>query len=213
MRAIGTFQPLPIEDDESIVAIELPEQPLGPNDLRVAVRAIAVNPIDTKLRINKSTARTVPLILGWDAAGVVIEAGEQCTRFRIGDEVYYSGAVNRLGAASEWHVVDERLVGHKPTTLSFAEAASLPLTSLTAWESLFERLLISRLVSVNSPETKLLIIGAAGGVGSMAIQLAKLCGIQVIATASRPESAAWCKEMGADTIISHALPLRPQLEA
>jgi NADPH:quinone reductase len=191
------------KDIDSLVDIELPKPaPVG-HDLLVKVAAVSVNPVDTKQRKQGSPA---PRVLGWDAAGTVAAVGPQVSLFRKGDEVYYAGDVTRAGCNSEFHLVDERIVGHKPRTLDFAQAAALPLTSITAWEAFFDRL------KVRSKRT-LLVIGGAGGVGSIGIQLARRAELKVIATASRPESAAWTKELGADHVIDHRKPMRPQLEA
>lgn len=176
------------------------------HDLLVRVKAISVNPIDTKVRA-RNPEPAEPLILGWDASGIVEEVGESCTLFQPGDEVYYAGDVTRSGSNQEYQLVDERIVGRKPRSLSFPEAAAMPLTTVTAWESLFERLEIA-----HSNQAHLLIIGGAGGVGSIAIQLAKWAGLTVIATASRAESREWCLQLGADEVIDHRQPLKEQLE-
>ena len=172
----------------------------------VRVRAISVNPVDTKVR----RGGDIPggcRVLGWDVAGVV---GPEATLFKPGDEVYYAGSITRPGANSELHAVDERIVGRKPKTLSMPEAAALPLTAITAWEALFDRLQIDRLGGAHAGRA-LLIIGGAGGVGSLAIQFAKLAGLRVIATASRPESEKWVRSLGADFVVNHTRPLPPQL--
>ena len=153
-----------------------------------------------------------PRILGWDAAGIVEEAGEQTSLFRTGDDVFYAGSITRPGCNSEYHLVDERIVGRKPEKLSYAQAAALPLTSITAWESLFDRCGIEASQTEKNRASLVLMIGGAGGVGSIAIQLAKkVAGLKVIATASRPDTEAWCKQMGADFIINHKLPLQEEL--
>lgn len=176
------------------------------HDLLVRVKAISVNPIDTKVRARNPQPEE-PLVLGWDASGIVEAVGESCTLFQPGDEVYYAGDVTRSGSNQTYQLIDERIVGRKPSSLSFAEAAAMPLTTVTAWESLFERLGIS-----HGSQANLLIIGGAGGVGSIAIQLAKWAGLTVIATASRAESKEWCLELGADVVIDHRQPLKEQLE-
>jgi zinc-binding alcohol dehydrogenase family protein len=190
-------------DIDSLVDIELPKPSPTGRDLLVKVEAVSVNPVDTKQRKAPSAA---PRVLGWDAAGTVAEVGPEVSLFKKGDEVYYAGDVTRPGCDSEFHLVDERIVGRKPRTLDFAQAAALPLTSITAWEAYHDRLKVRRGAS-------LLIIGGAGGVGSIGIQLAKLAELKVIATASRPETIAWCKALGADHAIDHRKPMRPQLEA
>lgn len=162
--------------------------------------------------LRKDRVEEAPKISGWDVAGIVEEVGPDCSLFRTGDEVLYAGSIARQGGNSEYHLVDERIVGRKPSSLTFAEAAALPLTSITAWEALFDRMLISHDPSVNQGK-RLLIIGAAGGVGSIAIQLAKQAGLTVIATASRSETIDWVTSMGADYTINHHEPLLPQLES
>jgi NADPH2:quinone reductase len=175
----------------------------------VKVMSISVNPIDIKMRKNRVTVN-VPQILGWDVAGIVEEAGEACELFKQGDEVYYAGELNRQGCNSEYHLVDERIVGKKPTSLDFPQAAAFPLTSITAYESLFDRLKVAR-SSVANKGKAILIIGAAGGVGSVAVQIAKNVGLTVIGTASRMESALWVKSCGADYTINHYEAFKPQL--
>lgn len=212
MKAIGLTRYLPIENPESLVEVVVEKPRATGRDILVKVIAISVNPVDTKVRAPKDRVEEVPKILGWDVAGIVEEAGPDCSLFRPGDEVFYAGSIARQGGNSEFHLVDERIVGRKPTSLNFAEAAALPLTSITAWEALFTRMSISQDSGANE-EKSLLIIGAAGGVGSIAIQLAKQAGLIVIGTASRPESVDWVKSMGADYTINHHDPLLPQLEA
>lgn len=211
MKAVALTRYLPIDDDRSLFDTELAmPQPAG-HDLLVAVKAIAVNPVDTKVRAPKDKVEVAPRVLGYDAAGVVEAVGDQVSLFKPGDEVFYAGDITRPGANSEFHLVDERLVGSKPKSLGFAEAAALPLTSITAYEVLFDRIGIS--ASGQDRGASLLIIGGAGGVGSMAIQLAKIAGQTVIATASRPESIFWVRRLGADHVINHHEALRPQIEA
>jgi NADPH:quinone reductase len=210
VKAIGLYKYLPIEDTQSLVDVDLEIPKPGEHDLIVEVKAVGVNPADTKVRRSGTQTETTPRILGWDVAGVVKEVGSEASLFKPGDEVYYSGEWNRPGAYSEFHLVDQRLVGPKPKSLSFAEAAALPLTTITAWEGLFERLLISQEPAKNKGKT-ILIINAAGGVGSMATQLAHWAGLTVIGTASRPESTEWVKKMGATHIIDHRQPLEPQI--
>lgn len=212
MKAVGLTRYLPIENPESLVDVVVEKPRATGRDILVKVMAISVNPVDTKVRAPKDRVEEVPKILGWDVAGIVEEAGPNCSLFRPGDEVFYAGSIARQGGNSEYHLVDERIVGRKPASLNFAEAAALPLTSITAWEALFTRMSISQDPVANEKKS-LLIIGAAGGVGSIAIQLAKQAGLIVIGTASRPETVDWVKSMGADYTINHHDPLLPQLEA
>ncbi|MBD2720136.1 zinc-binding alcohol dehydrogenase family protein [Synechococcus sp. FACHB-909] len=195
----------------ALVDTELPEPVPGPHDLLVRIEAVAVNPIDTKLRAAVGEGDP-PRQLGWDAAGVVAATGEGVGRFRVGDAVMFAGDAGRAGCNAEAVLVDERLVGHRPSRLSWAEAASVPLTGLTAWEALFERLDLDPAGGTGRGRS-LLILGGAGGVGSIAIQLARRAGAVVIASASRPESAAWVRELGADHVVDHQRPLAPQLAA
>ena len=212
MKAIGLTQYLPVEDEKSLQDIELPEPEASGHDLLVKVKAVSVNPVDTKIRAPKDQVEDTPRILGWDAAGEVVAVGQQVENFTAGDLVYYAGDVTRAGSNCEFQLVDERIVGRKPASLSFAEAAALPLTSITAWEALFDRLQIS--VQGDDAGKSILIIGGAGGVGSIAIQLAKqLAKLNVIATASRPESQQWCLDRGADSVINHHQPLDEALAA
>lgn len=210
MKAVGLFKHLPISDPESLVDLELPiPQPSG-RDLLVRVDAVSVNPVDTKIRAAKGTIESSPRILGWDAAGVVERVGPGVTLFQKGDAVYYAGDLSRPGSNSQYQLVDERIVAHKPVSLDVAQAAAVPLVAITAYESLFERLGIDR--SGAEHGRTILIIGGAGGVGSMGIQLAKLAGLTVLATASRSESAAWAKSLGAVHVLDHTKPMRPQIE-
>jgi zinc-binding alcohol dehydrogenase family protein len=209
MKAIGYTQPGAIDRDEALLDIELPDPVPGARDLLVEVRAISVNPVDTKVR--KGTAPTAgeTKVLGWDAAGVVRTVGSKVTLFKPGDEVYYAGSIARAGANSERHVVDERVVGHKPASLDFASAAALPLTAITAWELLFDRLGVSR---DGGEGRTLLVVGAAGGVGSILVQLARrLTRLRVVGTASRAETIAWVKQLGANDVIDHARPIAEEL--
>ena len=211
MKAIGYRQSLPIADQHSLLDIELPDPTPGPRDLLVEVRAISVNPVDTKIRKRVQPEAGEHQVLGWDAAGVVRAVGSDVTLFKAGDEVFYAGALDRPGANSELHLVDERIVGRKPTTLGFAAAAALPLTSITAWELLFERLQISE--GTEDLDQRLLVVGAAGGVGSILVQLARqLTGLKVIGTASRSETQAWVGELGAHHVIDHSQPLAEELQ-
>lgn len=210
MKAVGLYRYLPIDHPESLLDLEIPEPEPRGDDLLVRVEAVAVNPVDTKIRAPKETVRETPHILGWDAAGVVESVGPEVKRFEPGDRVYYSGNLHRPGCNAEFHLVEESIVGHAPKSLSFAEAAALPLTGLTAWESLFDRLLLDP--GGKHTGTSILILNGAGGVGSAAIQWAKIAGLTVIATASRPETIQWCKQLGADHVLNHRNPLRPQME-
>lgn len=203
MKAIALTRYFPIENPDSLVDIELviPE-PLS-HDLLVKIHAIAVNPVDTKVRKPKDKVEPTPKVLGWDAAGEVIAVGDAVTLFKVGDLVYYAGDVTRSGCNAEYQLMDERIVGHKPQSLNFEAAAALPLTAVTAWEALFDRLGIAQDANKNKDKS-ILIIGAAGGVGSIAIQLAKkVAGLNVIATASRPETTAWVHDLGADIVLNH----------
>ncbi|OJA49578.1 NADPH:quinone reductase [Burkholderia ubonensis] len=210
MKAVGLTRYLPIDDPQALLDVELPQPVPGPRDLLVKVEAISVNPVDTKVRAPKPQVEAAPRVLGWDAAGTVVAVGADVTLFRPGDEVFYAGSITRPGANSEYHAVDERIAALKPRTLDFAAAAALPLTALTAWEALFDRLRVS---SQGADAGKsVLIIGGAGGVGSIAIQLAKTLGkLHVIATASRPESAQWVRALGADQAVDHFGDLPAQL--
>lgn len=210
MRAIALTRYLPISHPESLLDVELEPPTPGPRDLLVRVEAIAVNPVDTKVRSPKEKVEAKPRVLGWDAAGVVEAVGAEVTLFQPGDAVYYAGDITRPGCNQELHLVDERIAAKKPATLDFAQAAALPLTAITAYETLFDRLGFSH--DGRSAGASILIIGGAGGVGSIAIQLAKLAGLQVIATASRPESRAWATELGADQVIDHTAGLRAELD-
>ena len=246
MKAVGLYKHLPIEDLQSLVDLNIqePNHPTG-HDLLVVIKAISVNPLDTKVRrgtIPPPENENMPRILGWDAAGEVIAVGSDCRLFDKGYAVYYAGSITRPGTNCEFHLVDERIVGRKPKSLSFEEAAAIPLTTITAWEALYDRLglysdtikrkttLPEISISDNADKNKrhspssILIIGGAGGVGSIAIQLAKnlvnhtsslstsFPGINVIATASRSESVEWCKKMGADYVINHHKDLKSQIK-
>lgn len=213
MRAIGYQNPLPIADDNSLVDIDLPRPTASGRDLLVEIKAISVNPADTKVRANARPEADSWKVLGWDAAGVVVEAGPEARLFKPGDEVFYAGSITRPGTYAEFHVVDERIVGRKPKTLTWAEAAALPLTAITAWETLFDRLDVKgRAVPGAAPA--ILIIGGAGGVGSMAIQLARqLTDLTIIATASRSETRAWVADLGAHYVVDHSKPLAKEVEA
>lgn len=212
MKAVALYQYLPANATDALVDVTLATPAAAGHDVLVRVEAISVNPVDTKVRAPKDKVETAPRVLGWDAAGVVEAVGSDVTLFRPGDAVYYAGSITRAGANAEYHLVDERIVARKPTSLDFAQAAALPLTTLTAWEALFDRLGIS--AEGGDAGAALLIIGGAGGVGSMAIQLAKqLARLKVIATASRPESVQWCQRLGADAVIDHFGDMAAQLKA
>lgn len=211
MRVVAYTASLPIEDAASLQDMTLPDPRPDGRDLLVRVYAVSVNPVDTKVR-RRTDPSGEPKILGWDAAGVVEAAGPDCTLFRPGDPVFYAGSIARPGSNGELRLVDERIVGPKPASLSFAEAAALPLTAITAWEMLFDRLQVRR--GEKPDGDALLLVGGAGGVGSIAIQLARrLTGLRVIATASRPETRQWCLDLGAHDVIDHRSDLAAQLEA
>ena len=237
------YENLPIDDPRSLVDLDI-EQPKNPtgHDLLIAIKAISMNPLDTKVRrgiYSLSKRANTPSILGWDAAGVIIALGSECTLFTKGDSVYYAGNISRQGTNCEFHIVDERIVGRKPKSLSFEEAAAMPLTSVTAWESLYDRLCICADITRRfSPQKvsfsdssgnkqilpSILIIGGSGGVGSVAVQLAKnvlgcpvnhsstLSRLNVIATASRNESRDWCKRMGADYVVNYREDIQSQIK-
>ncbi|MBV1815593.1 MULTISPECIES: zinc-binding alcohol dehydrogenase family protein [Pseudomonas] len=211
MKAVAYYQSLPVSNPDSLQNIELPEPVAGARDLLVEVKAISVNPVDTKIRQNVSPENGDAKVLGWDVAGVVKAVGSDVTLFQPGDKVYYAGSLTRPGANSELHVVDERIVGHMPKSLSFAHAAALPLTAITAWELLFERLQIVQ--GKGESGQSLLIVGAAGGVGSILTQLARqLTALKVIGTASRAETESWVRELGAHEVLDHSKPLSEELK-
>jgi zinc-binding alcohol dehydrogenase family protein len=213
MKAVGYRTSLPIDQADSLIDFDAAKPEPAGRDIRVAVRAVSVNPVDTKVRMRAAPRDGEPnKILGYDAAGIVDAVGPDVTLFKAGDEVFYAGSILRQGTNAEFHLVDERIVGLKPKTLSFAQAAALPLTSITAWELLFDRLGALPGRSVD-PRT-LLIVGGAGGVGSILIQLARrLTGLTVLATASRPETVKWCRELGAHAVIDHSKPMKQQIAA
>ncbi|MBE9608785.1 zinc-binding alcohol dehydrogenase family protein [Chitinilyticum piscinae] len=212
MKAVAYQKPAAITDELALLDITLPDpQPQG-RDLLVEVRAVSVNPVDTKVRASRAAAGDDWVVLGWDAAGIVRTVGPDVTLFKPGDRVWYAGDLRRAGSNAELQLVDERIVGHMPQTLDFAAAASLPLTGITAWELLFDRLQLP--ADRRSSKDRLLIIGAAGGVGSVLVQLARqLTGLTIIGTASRPETRDWVSQNGAHYVIDHTLPLLPQLQA
>ncbi len=211
MKAVALTRYLPIDDPASLVDMDLPKPVPGAHDLLVRVEAVSVNPVDTKIRAPKPQAEAQPKVLGYDAAGVVEAMGAGVQGFRPGDRVYYAGDVTRAGSNAEFQLVDARLAAAMPRSLDFADAAALPLVVITAWELLFQRMPFD---SERGGEGRsLLVIGGAGGVGSIAIQLARRAGFTVIATASRAESAEWCRAMGAQHVADHREPLAPQLAA
>jgi zinc-binding alcohol dehydrogenase family protein len=211
MKAIGYSEPLPISEERALFDFETPAPTPGPHDLLVRVKAISVNPVDTKVRRRRAGTPDAPVILGWDAAGVVEAVGAEVTLFKVGDEVFYAGDLNRPGTNAELHLVDERITGYKPKSLGFAEAAAIPLTAVTAWEGLFDRLEVP-FKGKGGTDAKLLVVGAAGGVGSLVVQFARqLTDLTVIGTASRPESRKWVEERGAHAVIDHSRPLSEEI--
>jgi len=211
MKAVALTRYLPIDDPQSLLDMELPAPVPGPHDLLVRVHAVSVNPVDTKQRAARPQVEATPRVLGFDAAGTVQAVGAEVRGFTVGDQVYYAGDVTRPGSNAEQQLADARIVARKPASLTLADAAALPLTAITAWELLFERMGYD--VDGGGKGRTLLVIAGAGGLGSIAIQLAKLAGFRVIATASRAQSMAWCRELGADAVIDHRQPLSPQLQA
>ncbi len=212
MKAVGYRDKGPIDRDDALIDITLPKPVPTDHDLLVEISATAVNPIDCEIRSSSSAAEGEVRILGWDAAGTVVGKGSLVQGFEIGHRVYYCGAIGRQGTNAEYNLVDARIAAKAPASLSDAQAAALPLTSLTAWEMLFERLDVARPVPGAAPAV--VIIGAAGGVGSMAIQLLRVrTDLTVIATASRPETKEWCSSLGAHYVVDHSQPLAPQIEA
>ncbi|WP_035059402.1 zinc-binding alcohol dehydrogenase family protein [Andreprevotia chitinilytica] len=212
MKAVALTHYLPIDHPDALLDVDLPKPQATGRDLLVKIEAIAVNPVDYKVRSPKDKVETTPRVLGWDAAGVVEAVGPEVTLFKPGDAVFYAGDITRPGSNAEYQLVDERIVGHKPDSLNFADAAALPLTAITAWEALFDRLGISK-TGADAGKT-VLIIGGAGGVGSIAIQLAKeLAGLKIITTASRPESREWVKQLGADATVDHTGDVVAQVRA
>ncbi|KAA0698136.1 zinc-binding alcohol dehydrogenase family protein [Neorhizobium sp. P12A] len=212
MRAVAYKTPQPISAETSLIDIELPVPEARGRDLLVEVKAVSVNPVDVKVRANAAPESGQARVLGFDAAGVVKAVGSDASLFKVGDEVFYSGVINRSGSNAEFQLVDERIVGVKPRSLDFAAAAALPLTSITAYETLFDRLKVQDPVS--GAANAIVIIGGAGGVGSIAIQIARtLTDLTIIATASRPETQAWVKEHGAHHVVDHSKPIAPQIAA
>ncbi|MBB3997930.1 zinc-binding alcohol dehydrogenase family protein [Aureimonas pseudogalii] len=213
MKAVAFRTPLPVSDERSLVDVELgTPEPTG-RDLLVAVRAVSVNPVDTKVRGGAIPLDGETKVIGWDAAGIVAAVGPDVERFAVGDEVFYAGELLRAGSNAEFQLVDERLVGRKPRSIGFAEAAALPLTGITAWETLFDRLDVTHRPPAGATNT-ILIIGGGGGVASIAVQLAKArTDLTVIGTASRPETRDWVRAQGADHVIDHSKPLPEQIAA
>ena len=210
MKAIGYRQNLPVDQPHALEDLDLPAPQPGPSDLLVRVKAVSVNPVDTKVRRNRPATADAPQVLGWDAVGIVEGLGTHVAGFKLGDRVFYAGSIIRPGANSELHVVDERIVALAPTSLDDGQAAALPLTAITAWELLFDRL---RVPQGGGAGQSLLVVGGAGGVGSILIQLARqLTLLKVIATASRPETRAWCLGLGAHAVIDHSQPLAQALK-
>lgn len=208
MRAVAYTKSLPVSDPACFVEVELERPVPGPHDLLVKVEAVSVNPVDFKVR-KRDDPGGEPKVIGFDAAGTVEAVGAEAKLFKPGDGVFYAGSITRPGTNSQYHLVDERIVGRKPKSLSYAEAAALPLTAMTAWELFFDRMNLGR---GRAGSQSLLILGGAGGVGSVAIQLARaLTGMRIIATASRPETTEWVKSLGAHDVIDHSKPLGPQL--
>ncbi|MFT4017484.1 MAG: zinc-binding alcohol dehydrogenase family protein [Agriterribacter sp.] len=202
MKAVGFKTSFPLNNPDSFIDFET-EMPVPKDrDLLVKISAISVNPVDFKIRQNSAKDKVLdkPKVIGWDACGIVVEVGDNVSLFKKGDKVYYAGDINKPGSNAEYQLIDERIAGKKPVTLTDAEAAAMPLTTLTAWEALFDRI---RINDKDKGKT-ILIIGGAGGVGSIAIQIAKkVAGLKVIATASRPETIEWCKQQGADIVVNH----------
>lgn len=211
MKAVGYRQPQPIDHPESLLDITLPDPVATGRDLLVEVKAVSVNPVDTKVRRSAAPPEGQEFkVLGWDASGIVRATGPEVSLFKPGDRVWYAGSIARPGTNAELHLVDERIVGHAPQSLDFAQAAALPLTAITAWEMLFDRLRIAP--GKHASRQTLLIIGAAGGVGSIMTQLAaRLTPLTVIGTAARPESQAWVTALGAHHVIDHTRPLAQEL--
>ncbi|WP_413219487.1 zinc-binding alcohol dehydrogenase family protein [Tritonibacter mobilis] len=211
MKAVGFTHYLPIENESAFLDLNVEKPKPEGRDILVNVKAVAVNPVDTKVRAPKDKVEETPRIIGYDASGVVEAVGPDVTLFKPGDEVYYAGDITRSGTNAEFHLVDERIVGRKPASLSHAEAAALPLTTITAYEAFFDRLRIDR--DGADAGQSLLIIGAGGGVGSIGIQLAKQAGLTVIATASRSETSDWVKSLGADHVVNHREDMVAQVQA
>ena len=212
MKAVGYKTAGALDRTDSLIDIEIDTPVASGRDLLVRVQAVSVNPVDYKIRMNRPPEGDAPAILGWDAVGEVVSVGPDVTLFTAGDLVWYAGAINRSGTNAEYHLVDERIVGKSPSSITAAEAAALPLTALTAYEMLFDRLRVND--PVPGAANAVVIIGGSGGVGSIAIQLLRAkTDMIVIATASRPETQEWVKDLGAHHVIDHTEPLTPQIEA
>lgn len=212
MKAIGYTTPGAIDRDDALIDLDIEKPSATGHDILVKVAAVSVNPVDTKIRASRPAEGDTPVILGWDAVGEVVETGDQVTRFKTGDKVWYAGAINRPGTNSEYHLVDARIVGHAPKSIDTAAAAALPLTTLTAQEMILDRLKVTD--PVPGAANAIVIIGGAGGVGSIAIQLLReQTDLTIIATASRPETRDWVKELGAHHVVDHSKPLPEQIEA
>lgn len=212
MKAVGYKSAGALDRPDSLIDLEIEKPTATGRDLLVRVQAVSVNPVDYKIRQNRAPEGNAPAILGWDAVGEVVATGDDATMFKPGDKVWYAGAINRSGTNAEYHLVDERIVGKSPSSVTAAQAASLPLTALTAYEMLFDRLRVTD--PVPGAAEAVVIIGGSGGVGSIAIQLLRAkTDMTVIATASRPETQDWAKELGAHHVIDHTKPLAPQIEA
>jgi zinc-binding alcohol dehydrogenase family protein len=212
MKAVGYYRSLPIDQDEALIDLDIAKPTPGGRDLLVKIEAVSVNPVDVKTRMRAAGSAGKPKILGYDGAGTVAEIGPDCRLFKPGDKVFYAGSNIRQGTNQEYHLVDERIVGTMPQSLSFAQAAALPLTSITAWELLFDRLEIR--IGKPANEGAILIVGGAGGVGSIAIQLARrLTGLTIVTTASRPETRQWCLDLGAHHVIDHRASMVEQMAA
>ncbi|MFT5707009.1 MAG: zinc-binding alcohol dehydrogenase family protein [Oceanospirillaceae bacterium] len=216
MKSVGYTKSLAISHDDSLVDIELAQPIAAGHDVLVKITAIAVNPVDTKIRRNVTPTENEHRVLGWDAVGEIVARGDDASAFDLGDVIYYAGALNRQGCNSEYQLVDERLIALKPKSLSAAQAAALPLTTITAWEMLFDHLNIKQQPAGDTIRTGeiVLVVGAAGGVGSILLQILKaITGATIIATASRISSQAWVRKLGADYVIDHNNSLTPQIEA
>jgi zinc-binding alcohol dehydrogenase family protein len=209
MKAIGYKENLDIENENSLQDIELETPKAQGRDILVEVKAISVNPVDYKVRSGMKAEGDKWKVIGWDATGIVKEVGEDVSLFKVGDKVWYAGDFTRQGSNAEYQLVDERIVGNKPSNLSYAEAAALPLTTLTAWELLFDRLQVSK----DDDSKSILVIGAAGGVGSIMVQLAKqLTKLNIIGTASREETTSWLQDFGVHNVLNHKHKLCEELE-
>ncbi|MCB4435740.1 zinc-binding alcohol dehydrogenase family protein [Alteromonas sp. McT4-15] len=212
MKAVGYTQSLAINENDALIDVDIEKQSASGRDLLVKINAIAVNPVDYKIRQRVNPEAGTPKILGWDAVGEVVEIGADVSEFAVGDRVYYAGDLTRQGTNAEYQLVDERIVGHAPKTLSDSEAAALPLTTITAYELLFDHLALAQ--QQEKSDEVVLVVGAAGGVGSIMLQLLKtLTGATVIATASRQSSKDWVVSLGADYVVDHSKPLAQQIEA